>query len=134
VSDRPLSERVWDSFDIPDEQFEYVAAEIAKLEQRLADACDQCAVMDGHVERLKQERDEAKDIGKNFALKYSRAVQERDRYRDALKEMVRDGCRCEQSEEIEPGERWTCRQVYPDDADEWCWSCLAYAALEGGEG
>ena len=56
MSDRPLSERVWDSFDIPDEQFEYVAAEIAKLEQRLADACDQCAVMDGHVERLKQER------------------------------------------------------------------------------
>jgi hypothetical protein len=56
----------------------------------------------------------------------SERVAEVERLRAALTSIAKDGCGFHPPHEV-------CEVRSPKDFDDWCWSCLAQAALRGGE-
>ena len=55
-------------------------------------------------------------------------LEENERLRAALTRMAKDGCGLTTLPENKP-----CSDQWPDDDEQWCWSCQAIKALNGGE-
>jgi hypothetical protein len=53
---------------------------------------------------------------------------ENERLRAALRRMAKDGCGLTTLPESKP-----CSDQWPDDDEQWCWSCQAVKALGGGD-